>query len=116
MSAAQTHALAAVAFQLAATVDRYEHAVARLVDAPDDLELYHLVSRQVDDMRMYAAAFPMLAVAWAEVLIRHFELTHGIWRLQSPAGGPVDLRQLHGELATALQRLSRQLRRQMPSA
>jgi hypothetical protein len=33
-------------------------------------------------MRMYSGALPGLSVAWVEVLIRHFELTHSLWRTQ----------------------------------
>lgn len=87
MSASQASALSAIAFQFLATLEAYEEDVAALVRVPLDLELYRRVSRHVDDMRMYAGALPFLSVAWVEVLIRHFELTHGLWRLQKGAVG-----------------------------
>jgi hypothetical protein len=47
-----------------------------------DPELYRAVSRRMDEMRMYAAGLPELSVGWVEVMIRHFEITHCLWRLQ----------------------------------
>ncbi|QJW84222.1 hypothetical protein HK414_11375 [Ramlibacter terrae] len=53
---------------------------------------------------MYAGAFPSLSVAWVEVLIRHFELTHGQWRQQhSPT--PDGLAMQEQSLRAAITRL-----------
>lgn len=82
MSASQASALSAIAFQLVAALESYEEDVDRLVRTPADVELYQRVSRHVDELRMYAGALPSLSAAWVEVLIRHFELTHGLWRQQ----------------------------------
>jgi hypothetical protein len=115
MSASQAQALTAVAFQLAATLDSYDENVARLLRTPGDTDLYSRVSRQVDEMRMYAAALPPLSVAWVEVLIRHFEITHGFWRAQQDPGA-VDLHELRQRHQEAVERLSRKCVQLMPRA
>lgn len=116
MSASQAPALSAIAFQLAATLDAYEQDVAALVRAPLDTEAYHRVSRHMDQMRMYAAALPLVSVAWVEVMIRHFELTHGIWRMHKDGADAADLRALHGQLREAVRGLARKCVQLMPSA
>ncbi|MCC2676214.1 MAG: hypothetical protein K0R58_3161 [Ramlibacter sp.] len=115
MSASQVHAFSAIAFQLAATLETYEADVAAMVKAPLDAELYRHVSAHVDQMRMYAAALPPLSVAWVEVMIRHFELTHGMWRSQREPGS-VQLGPLQDQLLDATRRLSRRCVQLMPSA
>ena len=115
MSASQAHALSAIAFQLAAALEAYEEDVAAMVHAPRDPEIYHRVTRKMDEMRLYAAALPQVSVAWVEVMIRHFELTHGMWRAQKE-GGPPDLGGLHANLQEAVLRLSRKCVQLMPSA
>ena len=115
MSAPQSQALSAVAFQLAATLDAYEEGVVAMLAAPVDADLYRRVSSQVDQMRMYAAALPSLSGAWVEVLIRHFELTHGLWRAQLEPDA-VHLPELHAQLREAIRRLSRRCVQLMPAA
>jgi hypothetical protein len=116
MAASDAPALSAIAFQLAASLDAYEQDIARLVRGPFDTDAYHRVSRHMDQMRMYAASLPVLSVAWVEVMIRHFELTHGIWRLQKNPDEGTDLRQLQLQLRAAVQRLARQCVQLMPTA
>jgi hypothetical protein len=116
MSASQAPALSAVAFQLAAALDAYEQDVAGMVRVPFDPELYQRVSRRMDEMRLYAASLP-LSGAWVEVMIRHFELVHGIWTsTQKGHPDPVRIAQLHRELRHAVQRLSRKCVQLMPAA
>jgi hypothetical protein len=115
MSAPQFQALSAIAFQLAATLEAYEEGISAMLAAPMDPELYRRVSEQVDQMRMYAAALPTLSGAWVEVLIRHFELTHGMWRAQRDPD-TVALADLHGQLSGAVHRLSRRCMQLMPAA
>lgn len=115
MSAAQGSALTAIAFQLAATLESYEENIGALVRTPGDLELYQRISRQVDEMRMYSAAWPSLSVAWIEVLIRHFEVTHTLWQQQQGAADAACLAQRHEHLQSAITRL-RQLCRRAISA
>lgn len=114
MSASQAPALSAIAFQLAAALDVYEQDVALLVRAPLDPELYHRVSGHMDRMRMYAAALPGLAVPWVELMIRHFELTHGLWRQHGCE--EVDLQQLHAQLRDAVRTLASRCVLLMPTA
>jgi hypothetical protein len=116
MSASQGHALSAIAFQLAAALEAYEEDIATMVRAPRDPVVYHRVTRRMDEMRMYAAAVPPVSVAWVEVMIRHFELTHGMWRQQKSGAEAADLAQLHANLAEAVLRLSRKCVQLMPAA
>jgi hypothetical protein len=116
MSASQLPALSAIAFQLAAALDAYEQDVAAMVRAPLDLEAYHKVSRHMDQMRMYAASLPTVSVAWVEVMIRHFELTHGLWRSHQDSRVTVELKELHAQLRQATSHLSRKCVQLMPSA
>jgi hypothetical protein len=115
MSASQAPALSAIAFQLAAALDAYEQDVAALLSGGFDAELYRRVSGHIDQMRLYTAALPPLSVAWVEVMIRHFEMTHGLWRAQKEGPGAVDMKQLHAQLREAVRRLSRKCVQLMPS-
>ena len=87
-----------------------------MVRVPFDATLYQRVSRHIDEMRMYAAALPPVSVAWIEVLIRHFELTHGLWRVQQDGPQAADLQQLQEQLTDSVRRLSRKCAQLMPSA
>ena len=116
MSASDAHVLSAIAFQLAAAVDTYDEDISELVESGFDPELYRRVSRHMDQMRMYAAALPPISVPWVEVMIRHFELTHGVWRLQQHGAEAAELRAVHQQLQQALQRLSRVCAQLMPAA
>jgi hypothetical protein len=115
MSASQAQALSAIAFQLAAALQAYEEEVAVMVAAPLDAEQYQRVSKRMDEMRMYATALPSVSVAWVELMIRHFELTHGLWREQQDRGA-TNLRALQAQLTEAVFRLSRKCVQLMPSA
>ena len=116
MSASQAHALSAIGFQLAATLDAYEQDVCALVAGGFDSERYRRLSRHMDEMRMYSAALPAVSVAWVEVMIRHFELTHELWRVQQSGPRSAELREVHLRLQEATQRLSRKCAQLMPSA
>lgn len=115
MSAPQFQALSAIAFQLAATLKAYDETVSALLATPLDADVYRRVSGQVDQMRMYAAALPAQSGPWVEVLIRHYELTHGLWRAQREPD-TVALQELHAQLRGAVQRLSRGCVQLMPAA
>jgi len=117
MSASEAPALSAVAFQLAAALESYSRNMRPLSGAGSfNPDLYRRVSQQMDEMRMYAADLPQVSVAWVELLIRHFELTHGLWRVQNQGAAAADLPQLHGQLQDAVQRLSRRCAQLMPLA
>lgn len=115
MSASQHQALGAVAFQLAATLETYEEDIVAVLASPGDAERYRRASAHIDEMRMYAAALPLVSVPWVEVMIRHFELTHGLWRAQH-APESVDMERLHAQLRESVQRLSQKCMRLLPSA
>lgn len=116
MSASQAHALSAIAFQLAATLETYEEDVEGMLECPHDADNYRRVSGHIDNMRLYASALPAVSVAWVEVLIRHFELTHHLWRAQHSGALQDELGQLRGQLSEAVRRLSRKCGQLMPSA
>ena len=82
MSASQASALDEISFQLAATLDTYDHDVAKMVETWLDMELYRTVSEEIEEIRRYSAAMPQLSVPWAELLIAHGELVHSLWRLR----------------------------------
>lgn len=115
MSASQHQALSAIAFQLAATLGTYEEAILAVLEGSGDPERYRRASGHMDEMRMYAAALPQVSVPWVEVMIRHFELTHGLWRAQH-APESVDMERLHAQLRESVQRLSHKCMRLLPSA
>lgn len=116
MSSSDVQVLGAVAFQLAAAVEVYDEDLAELVHSGFDPELYRRVSNRIDEMRMYAAALPPVSETWAEVMIRHFELTHGLWRVQKDGSGLAELGAVHQELQHSLRRLSRLCAKLMPAA
>jgi len=116
MSASQIHALSAIAFQLAAALESYEPDVDCLLGGPFDAEPYRRVSAHMDRMRMYAAANPTLAVPWVELMIRHFELMHGLWRVQQKGPAAADLRQIQAALRDSVRRLARMCTQMMPTA
>lgn len=82
MSASHAPALDAIAFQLAAALDRYDEDVGRMVDTWLDMELYGSVSGQVEQIRMFSITMPELSVFWVELLIAHAALVHSLWRLR----------------------------------
>ena len=115
MAAFDTPTPAAIAFQFGAALDAYEADVEALAQARFDPELYRCMSHRIEEMRLYAAALPALSGAWVEVLIRHAELTHGMWRAQHP-GAEVDLPRLRSQLHDATRRLARKCAQLLPTA
>jgi hypothetical protein len=82
MSAFQSHALDAIAFQLVAALEQYDEATGTMIAAWPDLEHYRSVSEQIEKIRMYSSALPDARVQWVELLIAHSELVHFLWRAQ----------------------------------
>lgn len=70
----------AIAFQLAAALEQYEPCVDRLVARGYDPELYASMTKQFDQMRLYASSLPAVSVAWVALMISRFELTHTLWK------------------------------------
>jgi hypothetical protein len=118
MAAYEHQAFSAIAFQLAATLEAYEQDVAGLlrVKGSPDPELYRRISGHIDRMRMYAASLPPVSVAWVEVLIRHFELMHGLWRAQHDPAQHDTLAASREQLTASVRRLSRCCVQLMPAA
>ena len=81
MSASPLPALDAVAVQLAASLQEYESATARMLATWPDLETYRELSGKVEQIRQYCAVLPQLRIQWAELLIAHAELVHSLWRV-----------------------------------
>ncbi|HEX7887969.1 MAG TPA: hypothetical protein VF522_01310 [Ramlibacter sp.] len=107
MSAFQSQALDAIAFQLVASLEKYERDVATMVDTWLDMDLYCRVSEQVEEIRMYSAALPQLSVQWVELLIAHAELLHSLWRLrfrevEADRGRLAELHERHGDCVVTL--------------
>ena len=114
MSAAQSDAYAAIASQLAAALDDYAVSVEHMVKQPFDVLAYGATSRQIDTLRLYAMTLPAVSVQWVEVLIRHFEVTHCAWQVQSGSQSKDRLGQVHAhhrEAVDALRRRSLSLSR-----
>lgn len=86
MAASDASALDAIAFQLAAALERYEQDVGTMVDTWLDMDLYQQVSNEIEDIRRLSVALPELSVPWVELLIAHAELVHSLWRLRFKDG------------------------------
>lgn len=107
MSASQSQALDAIAFQLAAALERYEQDAGTMVDTWLDMDVYRRVSDEVEEIRMYSAALPQLSVRWVELLIAHAELVHSLWRLrfredEADRDRLAEVRQRHADCVQAL--------------
>lgn len=107
MTASHAPILDAIAFQLAAALERYEQDVGALAESWLDMELYRQVSEQVDQIRLYSASLPQLSVPWVELLIAHAELIHQMWRAQNAGAAAGDhafaqSRERHAQAARGL--------------
>jgi DNA-binding GntR family transcriptional regulator len=74
----------AIASQLATALCAYEQGLERLLQRGWDADLYRSLSDQFDSMQMRAAALPVLAASWSELLITRVELTHALWSQRAP--------------------------------
>ncbi|MES2938560.1 MAG: hypothetical protein V4864_12820 [Pseudomonadota bacterium] len=82
MSASQASAATAIAFQLSGALEAYAAEVEQLAALRTEPEAYHRLRLQLDEMRRYSVELPSVSVAWVELLIRHFELAHALWKQQ----------------------------------
>lgn len=80
MSVSAQRALDAVAFQLAATVERYEDHVEQLVMGWLDMDCYRTVSAEMDEIQLLSSSLPQLTVPAVALLIAHSELVFSLWR------------------------------------
>ncbi|MGV3571369.1 MAG: hypothetical protein ACO1PB_12280 [Ramlibacter sp.] len=90
MSASSAPALDAIAFQLAAALDRYELEFDALARHWPEMEQYAGVSGRMDELRVYSASLPDLSVQYVSLLIAHAELVHGLWKTQTAGGYPAE--------------------------
>ena len=109
MSASESNALDAIAFQLVAALEQYDVDVGRMVAAWPDLDAYRAVSEQIETIRMYSSTLPEVRVQWVEVLISHAQLIHHLWRMQwAPPGRPnaqvAGIRERHADCVAALRK------------
>lgn len=107
MSSSPAPVFDALATQLALALDRYDADVAAMVDTWLDLERYHQVSADIEEIRMLCGDLPHLSMPWVELLIAHAELVHWLWRLQFEpsdidAAGLAALRERHAASLAAL--------------
>jgi hypothetical protein len=89
MSAPHFHALNAIVFQLAATLDRYEQDIDALLGEWPDTRRYEAVRRHMDHLQMFSSSVPVVAVSAVALLIAHSELIFTLWRAD-PAQRPSD--------------------------
>jgi hypothetical protein len=85
MSASHASLESVILMQLVAALRNYESDVAEVTACQVAPEAYGRVRLRLDEMRNYASSLPKLSVPWVELLISHFELTHGLWRVQQSA-------------------------------
>lgn len=104
----------AIAFQLAAQLDAYEHELGQVTLDGDDAELHARLAGLFDEMQAYAGSLPELSVSWLALMISRAEFTHHLWTARN-ARGQGDLELLleqHREAIDALRvRCARMLRR-----
>lgn len=79
MSAGHSPLLCATAQQASAALARYERHVRELAGSWLDMELYDVVSSELDEIKVYTASLPDIAVAWTALLTSHAELIHALW-------------------------------------
>jgi hypothetical protein len=108
MTASAAPILDAIAFQLAAALDKYDQDSEKLICGWLDMDLYREVSEQIDHIRMYSSALPEARVQWVELLIAHSELVHSLWRTeygkvaQGEGQSVADVRARHADCIAAL--------------
>jgi len=106
MSVSASPVLRAIASQLASCLDDYGQELDGLLRKPTDEQLYAAASKRIDELRQLSASHPQLALRWVELLIRHFEFTHGLLRLQAEGCEAGELEQLHASLKGAVSALA----------
>jgi hypothetical protein len=74
------HSPSKAASDALAAVERYRRHVRRLCTHWMDLELYHLVSHELEEVRRSCQQVPVLSGPWVAVLIAHAELMHALWQ------------------------------------
>jgi hypothetical protein len=101
MSPNEAPAIRTQSLHAAATLARYERHVRRLAATWLDMDLYEVVSAEVDAIGRACAGFPELARPWVALLISHAELMHTLLRdgMPAPAAESAAALALHEHLA-----------------
>lgn len=84
MSGSDSQAIEATARHLMAALEEYERDARALVESWLDMDLYALVSAEIDDLKLCCSSLPNLSVPWVSLLISHAELVHCLWRSSQP--------------------------------
>ena len=105
MSASFRPALPAIAFQLAAAIERYQIAFEGIVEGPRTLDACARVSALLDEVRMLGGAFPSLSADMVELMIGHVELMHSLWDSGTDEARTIDERvAAHSSASTRMHR------------
>src|SRR5688572_4112863 len=96
MSASSAPALRTTAFELARALDRYQLDFDEMMESWMDAHHYRAVTRELHDIRLMRGSLPQLSGEMADVLIRHVELVHSAWNVQTRPSGeaPEQLKRL----------------------
>lgn len=69
-----------------AALERYQLHATQLMGNALDLDLYHTVTSDVDQVRRACHGVPHLAGPWVALLIAHAEMMNCLWRGSRPGG------------------------------
>lgn len=113
MSECECQATQAAAHELEAWLAEYEAHVRQLVVTWLDMDLYHTVSAEIDEIRNVCAAAPELSAPWVDLLVSHAELVYCLWRRGQPEQRPGsgEVRQHLREHLRCIARLAERCRR-----
>jgi len=82
----------------------YERAASALLAPTLDLDAYARASELFDDAQLLATDLPEARVAWVEVLISRFEMTHALWLSGRSTADEETIRALAARHLAALER------------
>lgn len=102
-----------MALQAATALARYDRHVRMLAATWLDMELYSIVSEDVDEVRRCCEPVPELGLASTRLLLSHAELIHELWRSGQREGmlGNAEINdRLHEHLA-CIEAVARRCRR-----
>jgi hypothetical protein len=65
-------------------LERYQLHITQLAGNWLDMDLYHTVAVDLEQVRRSCATLPQLSGSWVTLLIAHAELMHALWRGSRP--------------------------------
>jgi hypothetical protein len=109
MSASSEPALRTIAFELARALDRYQLDFDEMIESWMDAHHYRAVTRELHDIRLMRGSLPEVSGEMADVLIRHVELVHSVWKVHSRPSGetPEQLKRLRARHRCAVDAMRR---------